>query len=929
MKSKIVKKYSAKKAVNIKTKLLFSTAALVMVAFSIYGYFKIRYGVSPIAFYTVAIPTINEVHGGGDRWYEDTQIKVTKVKTVADPKKGTSLTSITYTETDPKTKISQEKIINTNAVVDLKTGDRRTATTVRDAKSDELLVDRRSTENMSVARDDKGNQAIGGIATSNTTDIRTNPDGTKDTFKTVTSYINLTDQDGKVIDTRKTEVSTKNGELYGEVVVSNGKVEKNTNPISETLVSTTREAQRDTSANQVSITPPGSYAQPDCKSTCKAGGAPVCSNSYVFTGGNSTNSEFSDGTYGCVKCGANGFEKTTYDCNKLAAEGAPVVLMPDANKTWLSSVKVDGKTGSCFMDVGGTWVQAAYGQQGEGKQSGKACQADGSWGVVAATPNNLPPKVAVATCKEGKQTINGIEMIFHCKGGELVNIETCSTGKFDSTNKCILNTLGTVGQSIANDLGSSNAYPTQNTNSYSNPLNAIAPNNPNTMAQFSFNVAGVGLGIGITDGGGPAIALSSNLHAPKLTAATGAVGGALAGATTGAVTCAAGIITVFITPICAGAGAVVGAIGGGIYGYTKQDPSNTPQNTFAGASFNVAGVGLGIGITDGGGPAIALSSDLHAPKLTAATGAVGGALAGATTGAVTCAAGIITVFITPICAGAGAVVGAIGGGIYGYTKQDNNNPTPPVVEPTLLNYDPGGSSLNTRPITPTAGQPAANVYGGQKVNSVNTQVSSGLIDPNFRVTMQTGSQVSKINLNTQGVKTKYDTSVYTSGCGPSSLANYLRVTKRVPTTISDAELMNKILYQDKIYMACTADGCSTGADAVLQKIQDVYGVSGAKDNMYDSDRMIQNTSYLNNYSGTLVFQGQVEDPTVTYEKYLDHNALIACEAGDCYAYDSYTSDDGKPKKCYLNMTSMTCGDSTYLLGKNDNGIPSALYTIPN
>ncbi len=274
-------------------------------------------------------------------------------------------------------------------------------------------------------------------------------------------------------------------------------------------------------------------------------------------------------------------------------------------------------------------------------------------------------------------------------------------------------------------------------------------------------------------------------------------------------------------------------------------------------------------------------------------------------------------------------MGAIGGGIYGYTKQDNNNPTPPVVEPTLLNYDPGGSSLNTRPITPTAGQPAANVYGGQKVNSVNTQVSSGLIDPNFRVTMQTGSQVSKINLNTQGVKTKYDTSVYTSGCGPSSLANYLRVTKRVPTTISDAELMNKILYQDKIYMACTADGCSTGADAVLQKIQDVYGVSGAKDNMYDSDRMIQNTSYLNNYSGTLVFQGQVEDPTVTYEKYLDHNALIACEAGDCYAYDSYTSDDGKPKKCYLNMTSMTCGDSTYLLGKNDNGIPSALYTIPN
>lgn len=166
------------------------------------------------------------------------------------------------------------------------------------------------------------------------------------------------------------------------------------------------------------------YDKPNCDAgMCGTNGSPVCSGAYVFTGGNATSSNKSDGTIGCVQCQGGSLSSEVKDCNQLIAGGASVVLPYDANNQWLSSIKTSGMTGPCFIVRGDTWVQAGIGQVYEGpdeKKKGNVCDGHGGW--VPPTTKVNPPVVTTPTVPTTPVVPPTVVKKGVCNGGSMAGL---------------------------------------------------------------------------------------------------------------------------------------------------------------------------------------------------------------------------------------------------------------------------------------------------------------------------------------------------------------------------------------------------------------------------------------------------------------------------------------------------------------------------
>lgn len=149
MKKKTFKKPSMFKKNALLKKVLLSLGTIVLIGVSISAYYLTRYGVGPLAFMAIN-PVIAPING--DRWYEGTQITVQSTKTTKTA--SGSVTTVKYTETDPKTNTSVQKTINTAAVVTA-TGDRQAKTTVTDTNTGAVFVQRTTTDSMAKTYDVK------------------------------------------------------------------------------------------------------------------------------------------------------------------------------------------------------------------------------------------------------------------------------------------------------------------------------------------------------------------------------------------------------------------------------------------------------------------------------------------------------------------------------------------------------------------------------------------------------------------------------------------------------------------------------------------------------------------------------------------------------------------------------------------------------
>ena len=213
-------------------------------------------------------------------------------------------------------------------------------------------------------------------------------------------------------------------------------------------------------------------------------------------------------------------------------------------------------------------------------------------------------------------------------------------------------------------------------------------------------------------------------------------------------------------------------------------------------------------------------------------------------------------------------------------------------------------------------------------SSSNNLSNDWVVDPNFQVFMQNGG-LGSVSIKNVDFSIPYDTTMNTSGCGPSTLINALKVLDLAPTS-NDSELLDNVLHNSNFYVNCTGNGCASGADSVLAVLQNKYNISNAYNDM--GKNKVTSATDLTSATGMFVYQGDVSDPTVNlrYGNTFGHNSLIVCDSGNCESLDSYTGD-GKPQSCtIIDESNLKCGTSTYAFSEASRsvGAPSGAYLIP-
>lgn len=200
-----------------------------------------------------------------------------------------------------------------------------------------------------------------------------------------------------------------------------------------------------TSQSSISVHSATRNKKVDCKITCTTNGSPVCSGSYVMTGygfadGKRYSGNEESGDRECTKCGETGsLDGSSQSCKSLISSDSPVVLGWDVNPSSLG-LNSTASTKSCFEKIDGKWIQVAYGQKNsDGTES---CTSSGAWvekkeikqsEVVDSTVTNN----AIGRCVPGKNYFNEVEYWLTCKGDEIISMETCREGSFDTSGDCI------------------------------------------------------------------------------------------------------------------------------------------------------------------------------------------------------------------------------------------------------------------------------------------------------------------------------------------------------------------------------------------------------------------------------------------------------------------------------------------------------------
>lgn len=585
--------------------LLTITGGISLIVLGVFGFYKMRYGVNPLDFFTVVKPSINQLVNG-DRWYEGKQISNVIVVKSPTPS-GKSSTIVKYTEYDAKApEIKTNKTIYTTATVN-KDGGRVANTTVQDDATGEVVVKRTTIDSMSPSRKNEDGSVTGGnITTSKTTDVRTDPITKQtDTYETLVSYTSSTEKGTGVIcsvlnnckDTvveQRTTQTIKNGELVGETIVKNGEILKNTTPVVTSNTSTT--------PTTPSAVPPASTTSTgtNCdKGTCSTNGSPVCWGSYASTGQYLKDKPTE---YECRLCGDNGSGGVQFmgseSCKKLLTENKPVVLGFDANPAGLG-VSV-AHTAPCFSKRGGDWVLAPVGSKGEGENENKYCDMSGNW-VVKAPEIKLTPSGAVNRIKADvavgkssstplKPNKTALECAKEAAPGMVVTLASGEATNLIQGNVGVPGLVSTLIQGTIN--GVATVVDCTNSN---DPKIAICrggvdvdgncipvANDLNTGAEFK--VAGNGIRLGVNNDGtiNSPVAVNPN-------SILGGFGGCIVG----------GASAIMFGPIGMAAGCAAG-VGAGVGISTLYPSSKTPDNLNTGFDIKLLGRGVSVGKTNGG-----------------------------------------------------------------------------------------------------------------------------------------------------------------------------------------------------------------------------------------------------------------------------------------------------------------------------------------
>lgn len=260
-----------------------------------------------------------------------------------------------------------------------------------------------------------------------------------------------------------------------------------------------------------------------------------------------------------------------------------------------------------------------------------------------------------------------------------------------------------------------------------------------------------------------------------------------------------------------------GNVQSGISPATTNTATSTKYNGF---NLSVGGGNIGLGTNESGGPVI----NANLPHLP--TTISGGVINGGLIGGGACAATIIGIGIAPAC----AVVGAVAGGVTGYLNSGNA----PTAEPAKLNFsgsnpsisDTGQGSLNTAPLTPTAGQPAANVNTSFNIGNdpttttpdinqiiVSTQTNTAVADQ-VLASVECCPKTDPKTGECKGKTKEVVLTVGTAGCGPATVNNIAKNAK-VPTN-------DNVYDTAKKYQSSDWSCGGTGYDANLKVLENVY-----------------------------------------------------------------------------------------------------------
>jgi hypothetical protein len=765
-----------------KTKAILFLACLVVIALGVSVFTAVSRGTGPLA--SIFAPAgINAI---GAKSATSTGSSLGK----SGAARGNSTTTKTETKTtnDTKTNNTKTESKTTNNIGATVTG---------------------ATGGIKGGKDNDGNSMI--------TKTQKNPDGTSTTItETTTNGVKTTtttlkDNKGNVVLTTNIGSQTsETGEKNTIVTMSNKKTGENTIVKSGAEGEKAQVTQFKVAPDPVFSNVPASPVTTDSRKvncdagTCGTNGSPVCDGAYVFTGGNSSSSSKQDGTYGCVQCKGGSLSRDVKSCDALIAAGEPVVLPYDMNNEWLSSVKTDGMTAPCFINRGGTWVQAAYGQAGEGESAGKVCDGNGAWvagslGTARATAGAaLPPASPKKTACNGG-SVAGLVITGARIAGKLANPATIPSG----TAELVFGTINGVQTAID------------------------CSNKDNPVFNFCRSTKGLDEnGNCIPDVVDPTIATSTEPipegtfgapQAPPIATAVQVGAGGLAGCGAGG---AAGTL---VMPIVGTAiGCAVGAVTGGYI-------ANSVGNVAYDATHNVD----------------------QAPPIATAVQVGAGGLAG-------CAAGgaLGTVFMPVVGTAIGCAVGAVTGGYIAnsvgnvlwnlnnpnWAGPDENNEESSLTSPSTLAQG-GGSGLNTGPINEinspvnTAGQPAANVSQGNNFRHYyQGDYGNGIKENGCYLTaatmlISTYGTVDK-GLTPEQLNEKYLQNAYVGGGDISILSNANKVNgieikdvSRDPAVISNPSgyVANNSSTNNPMAVAIYCDTCYQGGHWVIAVGKDASG----------------------------------------------------------------------------------------------------------